>query len=287
LSGTSETGVKEFYEDLYREMSEEDQAKSSDSVRRVAWSIRKERTQKILKLLLEKVHTPVLVLDIGCGDIWPSGIVSQERKSSRYIGGDISLTYLRKVKDDQGSNRVLLDSGILPFTKKCADIVLALETLEHVMDPLSALEQLSHISRRFILVSVPLIGTQVLGLDRFRFNRLARKYTSNLRDKIQKKGVKQTLHDLQNTTGAAHVNLFTISSLRDEVRLFGRIIFERYGLFMFPGISWVLSKRWGRIFYKILERKILSRIPVFRIGQIGNEFAFMVIEQIQERKLVS
>jgi hypothetical protein len=274
---------KQFYEDLYESITEEDQAESENQLRRVAWAIRKERTDEILTKVLKKINKPADVIDIGCGGMWPSSIIFRENPSSKYIGGDIALSYLKKGINSVNISKTLLTSSSLPFRKASADIVMALETLEHVLKLSTTFQQMVQISKRFIFISVPIIGSQILGLDKYHYNKLAKNIETTMRTEMSVSGINSVLRDLQQTTGAAHINVFTISNLKEMVNMVGRIIHEQYGLFMFPGISWLLSRKWGIILYRFVERKFFSRIPIFRISRFGNEYIFLVIERMPSK----
>jgi ubiquinone/menaquinone biosynthesis C-methylase UbiE len=98
---------------------------------------------------------PATVFELGMGE----GEIA-ERIRARY--GDVLITGLDL--PDAGlakewSSRDLVgmfgDAGALPVRDRSADLVLAIEVLEHLPDPARALQELARVARRDVVVSVP------------------------------------------------------------------------------------------------------------------------------------
>ena len=80
-------------------------------------------------------------LDAGCG----SGLV----KSDVYV--EVSREALRRFK----GQRVLASVHALPFRDKAFESVSALELLEHIDEPLKALDEMRRVTRKRLIISVP------------------------------------------------------------------------------------------------------------------------------------
>lgn len=104
--------------------------------------------------LLESIPS-VSVLDAGCGE----GVILDrvERQNGKGIFGmDLDLARLRLAKAQRPTrNLVVGDLHRLPFAAAAFNLVLVLEVFEHVGDPGQALEEVSRVSRKYLLASVP------------------------------------------------------------------------------------------------------------------------------------
>lgn len=103
---------------------------------------------------LEAIPTGPL-LDAGCGE----GVILERlenRDGNGIFGMDLDLSRLRLAKaHDPSLNLVVGDLHRLPFTAASFNLVLVLEVFEHVGDPHQALEEVSRVSREYLLASVP------------------------------------------------------------------------------------------------------------------------------------
>ncbi|WP_230742988.1 class I SAM-dependent methyltransferase [Methanooceanicella nereidis] len=91
-------------------------------------------------------------LDVGCGE----GFVTQYLNLKNSTGIDISnnaLIFARKINKNTNFCRSSIYK--LPFKDESFDLIMALEVLEHLEDPDSALCEIKRISRKYCLLSVP------------------------------------------------------------------------------------------------------------------------------------
>src|SRR5437868_4360490 len=100
-------------------------------------------------------EAPSTVFELGMGE----GEIA-ERIRARY--GDVLITGLDLPDDGlakEWSSRGLVgvfgDAGAVPARDHSADLVLAIEVLEHLPEPRRALQELARIARRDVVVSVP------------------------------------------------------------------------------------------------------------------------------------
>ena len=110
-----------------------------------------ERAKKTVMLLPAEIRS---VLDVGCG----AGIVSKElnRRFFRVISVDFAFNPLRQVRNAQ-ILCVQGDACSLPFRNNAFDAVIATELVEHLSqsERHQVLREMSRISQRFILITVP------------------------------------------------------------------------------------------------------------------------------------
>lgn len=103
-----------------------------------------------------------LFLDVGCGDGTYIALLKDD--FDYLIGLDISLSNLkvaRRQVESEGKRRVdfvLADVMYLPFRFSSIDVVICSEVLEHVYSPVGALRELTRVSRKALLVTVPVSG---------------------------------------------------------------------------------------------------------------------------------
>lgn len=110
-----------------------------------------ERIKKISELIPTDVTS---ILDVGCGNgIFLNFLNEQPRKYSRLHGVDRSLTALSFVKTEKSQARI----ENLPFDTNEFDLITCLEVLEHLPQLVfqQALSELSRVSKKYIIVSVP------------------------------------------------------------------------------------------------------------------------------------
>jgi SAM-dependent methyltransferase len=84
-------------------------------------------------------------LDVGCGDGRTAG--SYLRRAGHYTGVDVSATAVEDARS-QGLDAVRIDDPTeLPFEPGKFDMVVCLETLEHLVDPLAAVREMRRLLR--------------------------------------------------------------------------------------------------------------------------------------------
>ncbi|MCL0073611.1 class I SAM-dependent methyltransferase [Dehalococcoidia bacterium] len=97
------------------------------------------------------------VLDIGCADGDLMGFINN-RKRFYTVGIDVYEPYLKVCKRAKTHNEnILCDVRRLPFKDKSFDIVLFLETIEHLEreEGLKVLQDIEGIARREVIISTP------------------------------------------------------------------------------------------------------------------------------------
>jgi 2-polyprenyl-3-methyl-5-hydroxy-6-metoxy-1,4-benzoquinol methylase len=101
---------------------------------------------------------PSTQLDVGCGE----GVIVHSwalaRPDARFTGLDVEDARLKREWESRllpNLSFVCGDAQSLSFDADSFDLVSAIEVLEHLPEPEAALEQMAHISRRHLLVSVP------------------------------------------------------------------------------------------------------------------------------------
>jgi ubiquinone/menaquinone biosynthesis C-methylase UbiE len=97
------------------------------------------------------------ILDIGCADGDLMGFINN-RKRFYTVGVDVYEPYLRECKRAKTHNaNILCDVRKLPFKDKSFDVVLFLETIEHLEreEGLKVLQDVERIARREVIISTP------------------------------------------------------------------------------------------------------------------------------------
>lgn len=103
----------------------------------------------------KKIH-PKSVLDVGCGEGF---VLMRLRKSD--IGKDLVGVDYSKTAIDIGKklhpslNLKQGDIYKLPFKDNTFDLVICCEVLEHLEDPEKALKELTRVSKKHVILSVP------------------------------------------------------------------------------------------------------------------------------------
>lgn len=147
------------------------------------------KIEKIIKKIMFKD-----VIDVGCGDgflLWRAKRLMARKK---IYGIDLDPVQIGAAKKNIPSGRFIVgDIYKLPFGNKKFDLVICTEVLEHVEKPQAALKELSRITGRYCILSVPNEPIwRILNLLRGAY-----------------------LKDWGNTEG--HINHWTVSSFRKLV----------------------------------------------------------------------
>ena len=109
--------------------------------------------QEVLASLVD-VHTACL--DVGCGDGRTEGRWLSQRAGS-YVGVDISHVAVDTARSLGLDARVIDDASSLPFASNSFDLVVCLEVLEHMLEPLQAAQEISRVLKPggVLVASVP------------------------------------------------------------------------------------------------------------------------------------
>jgi ubiquinone/menaquinone biosynthesis C-methylase UbiE len=119
--------------------------------------IKRYSIKRFLSTILTELNNlnPDSVLDLGGGE----GIVARlihEKLDIKHIDiVDISSTSLNLAGKWTDSQRILADVYNLPFYTKSYDVVICLEVLEHLDNPLRALKEIKRIASSGIIITVP------------------------------------------------------------------------------------------------------------------------------------
>lgn len=97
------------------------------------------------------------LLDVGCGEaIALKALLDKGIKSDKITGVDINKKAIAYAKKNIPDARfVVSDIRSLPFKSKAFDLVICLETLEHIHECKKALEEIMRVSNKYIIISVP------------------------------------------------------------------------------------------------------------------------------------
>jgi SAM-dependent methyltransferase len=95
----------------------------------------------MLAHMLAGTPAPALILDVGCGDGFATGVAVQRNRAHRFVGLDWSAASLT-LASRRGLTllRAELDTG-LPVRSGSVDVVIMSEVIEHLVDTDSAIEE--------------------------------------------------------------------------------------------------------------------------------------------------
>jgi SAM-dependent methyltransferase len=98
------------------------------------------RQAEMLARVLAAAPAPALILDVGCGDGFATGVAARRNREHRFVGLDWSATSLTMARQ-RGLKllRAELDTG-LPVKSGSVDVVIMSEVIEHLVDTDSAIE---------------------------------------------------------------------------------------------------------------------------------------------------
>jgi SAM-dependent methyltransferase len=102
---------------------------------------RAHRQADMLAQILAGTPAPALILDVGCGDGFATGVALQRNRAHRFVGLDWSAASLT-LASKRGLTllRAELDTG-LPVKSGSVDVVIMSEVIEHLVDTDSAIEE--------------------------------------------------------------------------------------------------------------------------------------------------
>jgi ubiquinone/menaquinone biosynthesis C-methylase UbiE len=100
--------------------------------------------------------SPARIIEVGMGEGMITDRVRRRFPQACVMGLDLEDRDLQDSWRRNGLSGVIGDACRLPFADKSADLVLAIEVLEHLHDPGAALVELARVSRDRVVVSVPL-----------------------------------------------------------------------------------------------------------------------------------
>jgi SAM-dependent methyltransferase len=101
-------------------------------------------------------ESPRRVLEVGCGEGVVLATLAARLPGTRFAGLELDKTALRQARVRcPGATLVRGDACELPFGNQCFDLVVCLEVLEHLPEPVRALRELRRVARGGCLLSVP------------------------------------------------------------------------------------------------------------------------------------
>ena len=104
---------------------------------------------------IQKMKTKSSVLDIGSGGLGISGFLSPERSDLDFFLLDVQKDTFKGLK---GAHRVVGDACRLPFRDKTFDIVVSVDTAEHIPKSIrhKFYEELKRVCKKIIIITCPL-----------------------------------------------------------------------------------------------------------------------------------
>lgn len=152
---------KKYIKKRYNEVSREKkhQPFGDEILNNYDYYLRKKLIDKYMNYCLK--HGATSFLDVGCAD-------------GLYVFDSLKMGYMKSVGVDISDNAVkraiqksktienwknvkfkIADAEKLPFDDNSFDVILCSETLEHLLEPVTAIKELQRISKKFVIISVP------------------------------------------------------------------------------------------------------------------------------------
>jgi ubiquinone/menaquinone biosynthesis C-methylase UbiE len=100
-------------------------------------SIFHRNRERVFTRLIRQYADRTMMLDVGCG----TGLLLRHMKEDA-IGLDINPWNVKKAKEHTGRQIIRGDAEFLPVRSAVFDLMVCTETLEHLPDPLRALEEM-------------------------------------------------------------------------------------------------------------------------------------------------
>lgn len=100
--------------------------------------------------------SPASIVEVGMGEGEVAGRMRRRFPAATLAGVDLFSPDLAEIWRRRELSGVVADARRLPFRDGCADLVLAIEVLEHIDDPGSALAEMARVGRGRVVLSVPL-----------------------------------------------------------------------------------------------------------------------------------
>lgn len=119
----------------------------------------RKRMRLVRRLLSNVLSDKDVCLDVGCAEGWYTSWISE--RSFLVIGVDLSLSKLKRALDESSTDRtcyVMASWDNIPLRSSTFDVVLFTEGLEHAIDPIVTLKEITRVTKEngFLLVSASL-----------------------------------------------------------------------------------------------------------------------------------
>ena len=100
---------------------------------------------------------PGTVLDAGCGEGFGVDALARQEPAWRITGVDLSEEAIAYAQEHFGERGQFRTGSIykLPFSDDSFDTVVCSEVLEHLEDPVAAVQELKRVARAYVVITVP------------------------------------------------------------------------------------------------------------------------------------
>lgn len=238
------------------------------------YSIEKSRMNLVISIL--KRYVAEAILDVGCGEgIY---IIKMRPFYKLLIGLDFCRAALLDIKKETGKAEniecILADAHKLPIKNDSIDLVISSEVLEHTENPSKVFDQISDVSKRYVMITVPI------------------EMSKNARTVVDltcfdPQALKHRLQSIVEKTKTSHIHQFSFHSFEKMLRKNEDLeVVERRGsafTFVGSGTMRKLISKWKplELCWKLIEIKLLSRMLIFRTKYriLGNEFGVFVLKR--------
>jgi ubiquinone/menaquinone biosynthesis C-methylase UbiE len=232
-----------------------------------------EKSRMILVMDILRKYPADIFLDVGCGE----GIyIKKLRNSYKFlIGLDFCRQALLDIKKEIGVENVELimaDVHHIPIKDGAVDLALSSEVIEHVENPSEVIRQISAVSRKYVVITVPIETNQKA------------KTTIDLLTK-DSEVLKHQLQRNLEITKTTHIHEFSFAYIEQALVNSGKleIVKKRAAAFTFLGSGnlrrSVYKSKILRVLWKFVETELLSRFLIFKANLkiMGNEFGVFLL----------
>lgn len=119
------------------------------------WYYRRRYQRVLERLAVFCRNKETTLLEFGCGLGFYAKYLEEAGLECSYVGCDIDNTSLMSAYRSRDSDYVKCDAQQPPFRKKCVDVVLCSEVLEHLQFPYKTLEDIIGITRDSFVLTFP------------------------------------------------------------------------------------------------------------------------------------
>jgi len=95
------------------------------------------------------------ILEVGCGEGRQLTAIGSRFPNADLVGLDLPDVELEEAWDSVASSMVQASATQLPFADNTFDLVMAIEVLEHLPDPVQAMREIARVASGAVVLSVP------------------------------------------------------------------------------------------------------------------------------------